>query len=196
MTTQGRDFGRDFEGGVYYDPDSAEATVNRLQELGYDRNDISVMSKDPERAQNFAKKTGTKAPEGAVTGGVIGGGLGAIIAGLTATGSIAAIAGTGGAAAPLVVGPLAAALAGLGGGGVVGGIIGALVGAGIPENRAKEYEEGLNRGGLLIGVNRREGLGDKVRDVFSPSRTVRTETGDIDSSTADAASDARYRTTP
>ena len=151
---------------MYYDRGSAEHAVNRLGELGYDRSDISVMSKDRERARAFAEATGTKAPEGAVTGGVIGGALGAIIAGLTATGSIAAIAGTGGAAAPLVAGPLAAALAGLGGGGLAGGIIGALVGAGIPEDRAKEYNEGLGRGGMLIGVNGREEHRDDLRRIF------------------------------
>lgn len=190
MTTQGNTFGNNFEGGVYYDRNSAEGAVNRLGEMGYDRNDISVMSKDPEHARRFAEATGTKAPEGTVTGGVIGGALGAIIAGLTATGSIAAIAGTGGAAAPLVAGPLAAALAGLGGGGLIGGIIGAFVGAGIPEDRAKEYEEGLNRGGMLIGVNARDEHRDHLRDMFGSTRSAsRTERGDIDSSSGTTASE-------
>jgi hypothetical protein len=184
MTTQGRDFGESFEGGVYYDRDTAERTVNRLHDLGYDRNEISVMTRDPERARAFAEATGTKAPEGTVTGGVIGGALGAIIAGLTATGSIAAIAGTGGAAAPLVAGPLAAALAGLGGGGLIGGIIGALIGAGIPEDRAKEYAEGLNRGGMLVGVNGRAEHRDDLREIFSDRGVARTERGEIDSTTA------------
>ncbi len=191
MTTQNTNFGRNFEGGVYYDRDTAANTVDRLNEMGYDRNDISVMARDPERARAFAEATGTKAPEGAVTGGVIGGALGAIIAGLTATGSIAAIAGTGGAAAPLVAGPLAAALAGLGGGGLAGGIIGALVGAGIPEDRAKEYEEGLNRGGMLVGVNPREEHRQQVRDILTSSRSPSTERGDIDSSATRTASEYR-----
>lgn len=188
MTTQDTNFGRNFEGGIYYDRDTAESAVNRLHDMGYDRNDVSVMSKDHDRARQFAEDTGTKASEGTVTGGVIGGALGAIIAGLTATGSIAAIAGTGGAAAPLVVGPLAAALAGLGGGGLIGGIIGALVGAGIPEDRAKDYEEGLNNGGMLIGVNARDEHRNELRDMFGRTRgTARTERGDIGStaSTAD-----------
>ena len=60
--------------------------------------------------------------------------------------------GTGGAAAPLVAGPLAAAIAGLGAGGAAGGIVGALIGAGIPDQQAKQYEEHLNNGGILLGV--------------------------------------------
>ena len=182
---------QNYETGMYYDTDSAESTVQRLHDLGYTDKDISVMMKDKDQAQQFATKTGSHAAQGAVTGGAIGGGLGAILAGLTATGSIAAIAGTGGAAAPLVAGPLAAALAGLGAGAATGGIVGALVGAGIPKDRAAEYEEGLNRGGILLGVNPRDTDRDAVRDIFTPSTTSRnyTETGDIDRSNTTLTSD-------
>lgn len=169
----------DFEGGMYYDRASAEDAVERLHGLGYERDDVSVLMTDKTREKEFAEATGSKASEGAVTGAAVGGGLGALVAGLTATGSIAAIAATGGAAAPLVAGPLAAALAGLGAGGVAGGLIGALVGAGIPEDRAREYQDGLDRGGMLVGVRPRDEDRDELRNVFG-SPTVPTETGDID----------------
>ena len=55
----------------------------------------------------------------------------------------------------LVAGPIAAALAGAGAGAVAGGAIGALVGAGIPEERVKEYESGLKKGGIVMGVKPR-----------------------------------------
>ena len=168
----------DFETGMYYDRGAAENTVQRLHDLGYSHDDISVMMNDKTREREFAQSTGSKASEGAVTGAAVGGGLGALIAGLTATGSVAAIVGTGGAAAPLVAGPLAAALAGLGAGGVAGGLIGALVGAGIPKDRAQEYSEGLDRGGILLGVKPRAEHRDQVRSLFTPSVTM--ETGDID----------------
>ena len=35
-------------------------------------------------------------------------------------------------------------------------LIGALIGAGIPEDRAKEYERGINDGGILIGTRYRD----------------------------------------
>lgn len=162
-----------FEGGVYYDEASANAAIERLRALGYSSDDISVMMKDQERAKQFAGKTGTKAAEGTVTGGIVGGGLGAIVGALMATGSIAATVGTGGLAAPLVAGPLAAAIAGLGAGGLVGGVLGALIGAGIPEHRAKHYAEGIERGGMLIGVNPRTGERERVRQAFIPSRAER-----------------------
>lgn len=169
-----------FESGIYYDRASAETTVQRLRDLGYSNKDISVMMKDKERAQAFAQDTGSHAAEGAVTGGVIGGGVGALLAGLMATGSVAAIVGTGGIATPLVVGPLAAALAGLGAGAATGGIVGALVGAGIPKDKAAEYEEGLNRGGILLGVNPRDEDRDRVRAIFISSGP-NSERGEINS---------------
>lgn len=125
--------------------------------------------RDKDKAKAFAERTGGHAAEGAVTGGVVGGGLGALIAGLTATGSVAVIAGTGGIAAPLVVGPLVAALAGLGAGAAAGGIVGALVGAGIPKEKAEAYNAGLDRGGILLGVNARPENREAVRGVFADS---------------------------
>jgi hypothetical protein len=157
----------DFESGIYYDYDAAEARVRRLRELGYTDKEISVMMRNKEKAEAFAGRTGGHAAEGAVTGGVVGGGVGAILAGLMATGSVIAIAGTGGVATPLVVGPLAAALAGLGAGAATGGVIGALVGAGVPKEKAAEYDEGLNRGGILLGVHARPESRDEVRDVLA-----------------------------
>ncbi|HYG11262.1 MAG TPA: hypothetical protein VD835_15045, partial [Pyrinomonadaceae bacterium] len=55
----------------------------------------------------------------------------------------------------VVAGPLAAALAGAGAGGATGGLIGALIGSGIPEDRAKVYDDGVRNGGIVMGVNAR-----------------------------------------
>lgn len=164
----------DFETGIYDDRTSAEAAVNRLHALGYTKDDIGVMMSDKTAARDFAEKTGSKAAEGAATGAAVGGGLGAIVAGLMATGSVAAIVGTGGVATPLVAGPLAAALAGLGAGGAAGGILGALVGAGIPEHRAKEYQDRIDNGGILLGVRPRGEDRDRVRSVFGPGDDQRS----------------------
>lgn len=167
--------------GMYYDDDSAEGAVGQLHDWGYGPDDVSVMMRDRDHAEKFAAKTGSKAEkiaEGAAAGAGIGGALGAIIAGLTATGSVIAIAGTGGAAAPLVVGPLAAALAGLGAGGLAGGVVGALVGLGIPEHKAREYDQGLNRGGMLLAVNPREGDRDRVDRLFASNVPTTSESFD------------------
>ncbi|MBC5806739.1 MAG: hypothetical protein DLM53_05280 [Candidatus Eremiobacter antarcticus] len=188
--------GYNYETGMFYDTPSAEAAVTRLNEMGYSKDDISVMMDDKAKAQHFADSTGTQATKGAVTGASVGGGLGAIVAGLTATGSIAAIAGTGGLAAPLVAGPLAAALAGLGAGGLAGGIVGALVGSGIPKEKAEEYEQGLKRGGILLGVKPRPDTQDRLRDVFSGSSARGTGTSAVDDTQTDVTSrrDASFQT--
>jgi hypothetical protein len=157
----------DFQTGIYDDRASAERAVDHLHGLGYGRDDISVLMHDKTREKEFAEATGTHTAQGAVTGAAVGGGLGAIIAALTATGSVAAIVGTGGAATPLVAGPLAAALAGLGVGGAAGGLVGALVGAGIPEHRAKQYESRLNNGGIMVGVTPKSEHRDDLQRYFT-----------------------------
>jgi len=82
---------------------------------------------------------------------VVCGGAGAIIAGIAAIGTNVVLPGLG----LVVAGPLAAALAGAGAGGLTGGLVGALIGSGIPEDRAKLYDEGIRNGGMVMGVNPR-----------------------------------------
>jgi uncharacterized membrane protein len=155
-----------FETGMYFDRADAETAVDRLHGLGYDERDISVMMDDKTREKAFAGEVGAKATEGLATGAVAGGILGALVAGLTATGGVAAIVGTGGVATPLVIGPMAAALAGLGVGGAAGGILGGLIGLGVGEQRAKQYEQGLREGGILIAVRPKSEHTDKVREAL------------------------------
>lgn len=155
--------------GMFRDRPSAERAVADLQNIGYTQNDISVMLSDATRSREFAADTGTHAAEGAGVGAGIGGTLGAIVAALTATGVVAA---TGGIAAPLVAGPLAAALAGAGAGGLTGGIIGGLIGAGIPEDRAHQYETDLNAGGILVGVNADTANTARVRQVLESEGAI------------------------
>ena len=163
--------------GFFRSKRAADDAVDDLQKAGYGISDISVMMTEDTKTRNFTTEKGNKAPEGAATGGVVGGALGAIVAGLTGTGSIAAIAATGGAAAPLVVGPLAAALAGLGAGAVGGGIIGGLVGLGIPEVRAKEYERKLRDGAIMVSVRAGSRTGDeaRAREILIDAQTDKRE---------------------
>lgn len=161
--------------GEFRNKDAAERAVDELERSGYSINDISVLMSEDTRVRNFTMDKGTKAAEGAAAGGVLGGAIGAIVAGLTATGSIAAIAATGGLAAPLVAGPLAAALAGLGAGAVGGGLIGALAGLGIPEVRAKEIEQNLRDGGIVVGVHAHSGDAERARAILSDAQMDKAE---------------------
>ena len=138
--------------GLFPDRDSAERAYGAAIGCGYSPNDVSVLMSDETRKRHFAKgkedksDLGTKAAEGAGIGALGGGSLGALLLGLSAAGF--AIPGI-----PIIaLGPLAAALSGAGVGGALGGLIGGLVGAGIPEERARVYEEGLKRGGIVLGA--------------------------------------------
>ena len=154
-----RDTGR-YVTGMYSSPESANRAYEGLtSKHGYKPDDISVMMSDDTRKKHFGDvkpgtelSGGTKAAEGLGKGAAIGGGVGAALAALFAIGTSVAIPGLG----LIVAGPIAAALAGAGAGGATGGIIGALIGAGIPEDRAREYERGLNDGGILIGTRYRD----------------------------------------
>jgi hypothetical protein len=138
-----------YETEMYFDREPAATAVERLHGLGYGPGDISVMMSDKTRERAFGELVHAKASEGVAAGATIGGVLGAIVVGLGATGLII---GTGGAAAPLIAGPLAAALAGLGAGAATGGVVGGLVGLGIGASEAKRYERGLSEGGILVAV--------------------------------------------
>ena len=91
---------------------------------------------------------GNKAAEGAGIGGAIGGTVGAVLAAIAAVGTSLVLPGLG----LVIAGPLAAAVAGAGAGAASGGLIGALIGWSIPEERVKEYEDGIKNGGILMGV--------------------------------------------
>ncbi len=135
--------------GIYRDRPSVEEAVDTLRAAGFRNTDISVLFQENEGTKDLAHEKNTKAPEGATTGGILGGITGGVLGWLTGIGALA-IPGLG----PLIVaGPIVAALAGLGAGGTVGGMIGALVGMGVPEYEAKRYEGRIKLGGALMSVH-------------------------------------------
>lgn len=146
--------------GLYSTPEAASRAYQDLTTRhGYKSDDVNVLMSDATRKRYYGDVKpgteldgGTKAAEGLGVGGAIGGGVGATIAALFAVGTSIAIPGLG----LVVAGPIAAALAGAGAGAATGGLIGALVGAGIPEERAREYERGINDGGIVIGTRARD----------------------------------------
>ena len=142
--------------GLFPDRDSAERGYDALTERGYTRDDVNVVMSDDTRKRYFVAdgaktELGNKAAEGAGVGGAIGGTVGAIAAAVAAIGTTLVLPGLG----LVVAGPLAAAFAGAGAGAASGGIIGALVGWNIPEERVKHYDEGIRKGGILLGVHPR-----------------------------------------
>ncbi|WP_318640769.1 hypothetical protein [Flavobacterium ardleyense] len=142
--------------GMFADRESTESAYNALHERGYTKDEINLIMSDDTREKYYSDKNdhselGTKAAETAGTGSAIGGTLGAIVGIIAAIGTSVVIPGLG----LIIAGPIAAGLAGAGAGGIAGGLVGALVGSGIPEDRAKVYESGINDGHVVMGVRPR-----------------------------------------
>lgn len=137
--------------GLFDNTQDAQGAVQDLRNAGFAADDISIVANNA-RGEYGVSDGGTEAAEGAgagATGGAILGGLGGLLVGLGAL----AIPGIGPVvAAGTLATTLGTTLAGAGLGAAAGGLVGALTGAGIPENDANVYAEGVRRGGALVTV--------------------------------------------
>jgi hypothetical protein len=140
----------------------AQDAVQDLVNNGIPREHVSIVGNDARG--EYARTYGTSATgsttydeesaaaEGAGAGAVGGTVVGGVLGLLVGIGALA-IPGIG----PIIAaGPLIAAIgataAGAGIGAAAGGLLGALVGAGVPEEDAHMYTEGVRRGGTLVTV--------------------------------------------
>lgn len=144
--------------------ENAERAYTTIHDRGYTTSDTSVLMSDDVRDRHFAHQEvktelGNKALEGTGTGAAIGTTLGAAVGAIAAIGTNLILPGLG----LVIAGPLAAGLAGAGAGAAAGSLIGALVGAGIPEERAKVYEDGVKKGNIVMSVKTRN---DEDADYF------------------------------
>lgn len=133
--------------GIVNSRTEAIAVVESLRAAGFMESEISlVMSGGAEG--DIGVEGGTKASEGAVTGGGSGMLLGGALGWMAGIGALA-IPGLG----PFIAaGPIMAALSGAAIGSAAGGLTGGLIGMGFSEYEAKEYEGYLRGGNALISV--------------------------------------------
>ena len=136
--------------GIFDNKIAADATVSKLLDGGFVKDDISLLMSDKTRNNLFSSTDDevNRAAKGAVAGATVGGALGALIAGLTAAGAIVTTGGT-----LLVAGPIVAALSGVGAGAVAGGLAGALIRAGFAADEANRYEEEIKSGKAIVIVH-------------------------------------------
>ena len=66
----------------------------------------------------------------------------------------------------IAIGPIATALTGAGIGAAAGGLIGGLTKAGVSENHAEYYAEGVRRGGVLVTVRTTDALAERAADIL------------------------------
>ena len=134
--------------GLFASATDASAVINMLEQKGISGNDISLVANESLTKDNFALTDSSKMPEGVAIGATTGGLLAAIIGGLTVVGTVA----TGGFGL-LASGPIIGALAAGGAGAAAGGLIGGAIGLALPEHEIKYYEDAIEKGAVLVGVN-------------------------------------------
>ncbi|AVH72058.1 general stress protein [Nostoc sp. 'Lobaria pulmonaria (5183) cyanobiont'] len=143
--------------GVFSHRRDVEHALHELKKVGFDMDRVSVITQDGDRddiaGADVSDRVGDKSDDGAKVGAATGGALGGLAGLLVGLGTLA-IPGIGpimlaGAAATT----LATTLAGAGIGAVAGSLLGALIGLGIPEERARVYDERVKQGHYLVIVD-------------------------------------------
>jgi uncharacterized membrane protein len=161
----------------------AQNVVQELMDSGIRREDISVVANENAVGRDrTTETTGTAASEGAgagaVGGTVIGGALGLLVgAGLLTIPGIGPVLAAGPLAAAIGSGAAIAGAGALGAGvgAATGGLLGGLVGAGVPEQEAEYYAEGVRRGGTLVAVSTDDQTATMVRGVMQRHGPVDVE---------------------
>ena len=149
--------------------DHASSAVRGLKDAGFSSADVSIVAnKMAGDVPEDDMDAGEGAAAGAGVGAVAGGGAG-LLAGL---GTIA-IPGIG----PVIAGgwllaTAVGAIAGAAVGGVAGGLLGALANAGVPEDEAHVYAEGIRRGGTLVSVRADDSRADTAAAILQNSAGV------------------------
>ena len=157
--------------GLFDDFAQAKNAALEVEKAGIAHNDISVVANN--ESGQYApttptppttETTGAAITHDAVVGAEIGGVAG-LLMGLTAI----AIPGFGWIAG---AGWLMGMLMGAGVGALAGGLIGALTHAGVPEEEAAYYHEGVRRGGTLVAVKAEDTQAARVAQILSAHGAV------------------------
>jgi uncharacterized membrane protein len=139
---------------LYSDPTGAHTAIESLLRAGYDRDQITVIMSDSTHNRPFGPTDVIKSSDHTRTGATVGGVVGAVLTGLVTVGAFAA------------AGPLALVLAGVSFGGMTGSLVGALVGSGVPDDHAKQLNDELERGGIIVGAHTDDGHAASVKEAL------------------------------
>jgi len=155
---------------LYDTYDSARSAVSALEASGIPNSDISIVANNSEnwhrddRASDAADGAGTGAGVGAAVGG-----LGGLLTGL----GMMAIPGVGPVvAAGWLISTAVGAVTGAAVGAATGGIIGSLTDAGVPENEAHIYAEGVRRGGALVTARVADNRATEAQAILQRHKSV------------------------
>ena len=149
--------------GTFPTRSAAEQALHELRDSGFSMDRVSVVAQDSAQNDTIAgagvrdrtdsDRTDNKADDGAKVGALSGGALGGLTGLLVGIGALA-IPGIGpimlaGAAATA----LATTVAGSAIGAAAGSLLGGLLGMGVPENRARAYNDRVSAGEYLVMVD-------------------------------------------
>ena len=158
--------------GLFDHYDDARRAVQDLAAAGVADRDISIVANNASGVHPSAAAVDTAAGDDASKGAGIGatvGGVGGLLAGL----GLLAVPGLGPiVAAGWLVSTIAGAVGGAVVGGAAGGLVGALTQAGVSEDDAHVYAEGVRRGGTLVTAKVDDGLVTTARRILSDDRSV------------------------
>jgi hypothetical protein len=169
--------------------DDARAAARKVQDFGIPETDMSIVASAPADVRDRARGPGdggvaatdrdaendARARE-AAHDACKGAGIGALLGGaggLAAGVGLLAIPGLGPVvAAGWLISTAVGAAAGAAAGGATGGIVGALTHAGVPEEEAHVYAEGVRRGGALLSIRVDDGRVTEVESILDAANTV------------------------
>ncbi|MEO6808605.1 MAG: general stress protein [Isosphaeraceae bacterium] len=149
--------------GLMENREQVERAVDGLKRIGVHDDQIGLVMRDPREAVDLADGLNLE-PDNATGIGALGGGLLGGLGGLLAGAGALAIPGIGPA---LALGPILSGMLGGALGAATGGLIGTLVNEGVPEEEAKHYHAGIERGGILMTVHSPDEREDEVRAVLT-----------------------------
>lgn len=142
--------------GIFKKQEHVEHAIRALKDNHFDMSRVSLLARNVEDvagSREINETHGNEASEGAGIGATTGTVLGGVTGFLIGVG-VLAIPGVGPIlAAGAEISALGSTLAGAGVGAATGGIVGALIGLGIPEEKAKVYEDRIKAGDYLLMVS-------------------------------------------
>ena len=132
--------------GIYESRSAVESAIRGFKDAGFSGSEISVILPEKRGSKEMVNETDAKAPQSATV--APGTGIGGALEWLVGLGAMT-LPGLG----PVIaVGPLVAALAAVGGTGASASFAGLLVALGMSEVDARQYEQQLQKGEVLVAI--------------------------------------------
>jgi uncharacterized membrane protein len=182
--------------GIFQETKAVEDVIQKLEDKGLNPKDISIVMKDRKEAEKVGDNTGADVAGGALSGaatGAVVGGIAGLLAGTVLPGLGGFLIGGPIGAALGLTGAAATTVSGAATGAVAGGLIGALMGLGLSKDEAKEYEDQVKSGAILIAVPCKDTEVSFVNDVFSEYHASQVKTVTQPEDTFQSKTDQRVK---